>query len=96
MSGTSYGTIVLHAAPEAAVGGPLAVVEDGDLIELDAHSGKINMLVEEREIKRRLAALPPFEPAYKVGYRSMWLDQVLQAPDGCDYKFNVDPKWREK
>lgn len=96
MSGTSYGTIVLHAAPEAAVGGPLAVVQDGDMIELDAHNGKINMLVDEREIQRRLAALPPFEPAYKVGYRSLWLDQVLQAPDGCDYKFNVDPEWREK
>ncbi len=96
MSGTSYGTIVLHAAPEAAVGGPLAVVQDGDMVELDAHNGKINMLVDAREIQRRLAALPPFEPAYKVGYRSLWLDQVLQAPDGCDFKFNVDPEWRKK
>lgn len=95
MSGTSYGTIVLHAAPEAAVGGPLAVVQEGDMIELDAHHGRINMLVDEREIQRRLAALPPFEPAYQVGYRSLWLDQVLQAPDGCDFKFNLDPDWRK-
>ena len=94
MSGTSYGTIVLHVAPEAAVGGPLAIVEDGDLIELDANAGKLNLLVDEREIHRRLAAWRPPPPAYRVGYRSLWLDQVTQAPDGCDFRFNIDPEWR--
>ena len=95
MSGTSYGTIVLHVAPEAAVGGPLAVVEDGDMIELDAYAGKINLLVDEREIQRRLAAWQPPTPAYELGYRSLWLDQVTQAPEGCDFRFNVDPDWRK-
>lgn len=94
MSGTSYGTIVLHVAPEAAVGGPLAVVKDGDMVELDARAGKLNLLVDEREIQRRLADWKPSPPAYKVGYRALWIDQVLQAPDGCDFKFNVNPQWR--
>ena len=96
MSGTSYGTIVLHAAPEAAVGGPLAVVEDGDMIELDALAGKIDLLVDEREIQRRLEKWEPPEPAYEVGYRSLWIDQVTQAPEGCDFKFNIDRNWRSR
>jgi len=96
MSGTSYGTVVLHVAPEAAVGGPLAVVEEGDMISLDAEAGKLDLLVDEREIQRRLAAWRPPPPAYKVGYRSLWLDQVTQAPQGCDFTFNVDPEWRER
>ena len=96
MSGTAYGTIVLHVAPEAAVGGPLAIVENGDMIELDANAGTLNLLVDEREIQRRLAAWTPPPPAYDVGYRSLWIDQVTQAPEGCDFKFNVDPAWRKK
>ena len=96
MSGTSYGTIVLHVAPEAAVGGPLAIVEDGDKVELDAANGKLNLLVDAREIQRRLAAWRPPEPAYDTGYRSLWLDQVTQAPDGCDFRFNLDPAWRKR
>ena len=96
MSGTSYGTIVLHVAPEAAVGGPLAVVEDGELIELDARAGKLNLLVDEREIQRRLAAWAPPPPAYELGYRSLWIDQVTQAPDGCDFRFNTDKEWRTR
>ncbi|MBC7237385.1 MAG: dihydroxy-acid dehydratase, partial [Chloroflexi bacterium] len=96
MSGTSYGTIVLHVAPEAAVGGPLAIVEDGDLIELDAERGVLNLLVDEREIQRRLAAWKPEPPAYQNGYRALWIDQVLQAPDGCDFKFCVEEKWLDK
>ena len=95
MSGTSYGTIVLHVAPEAAIGGPLAIVEDGDLIELDAHAGKLNLLVDDREIQRRMAAWTPPPPAYTTGFRSLWLDQVTQAPEGCDFRFNIDPEWRK-
>ncbi len=96
MSGTSYGTIVLHVAPEAAVGGSLAVVQDGDMIELDARAGKLNLLVDDREVQRRLAAWSSPPPAYEVGYRSLWIDQVTQAPDGCDFRFNVDKGWRTK
>ena len=96
MSGTSYGTVVLHVAPEAAIGGPLAIVQDGDLIELDAQGGKLNLLVDEREIQRRLAEWKPAPRSYDLGYRSLWLDQVLQAPDGCDFKFNVDRSWRDE
>jgi dihydroxy-acid dehydratase len=93
MSGTSYGTIVLHVAPEAAIGGPLAVVQDGDMIELDAMAGKINLLVDEREIQRRLAAWQPPEPRYTQGYRALWVDQVTQAPDGCDFRFSCEKDW---
>jgi dihydroxy-acid dehydratase len=96
MSGTSYGTVVLHVAPEAAIGGPLAIVEDGDMIELDADAGKINLLVDEREIQRRLAAWSPPPPAYELGYRALWIDQVTQAPEGCDFRFNVDKNWRKR
>ena len=96
MSGTSYGTVVLHVAPEAAIGGPLAIVQDGDLIELDAQGGKLNLLVDEREIQRRLAEWKPAPRSYDLGYRSLWLDQVLRAPDGCDFKFNVDRSWRDE
>ena len=93
MSGTSYGTIVLHVAPEAAVGGPLAVVQDGDMIELDAHRGALNLLVDEREIQRRLAEWKPEPPKYTQGYRALWIDQVTQAPDGCDFKFCIEKDW---
>lgn len=96
MSGTSFGTIVLHVAPEAAVGGPLAVVQDGDLIELDAMAGKLNLLVDEREIQRRLAAWQRPEPKYTQGYRALWIDQVTQAPEGCDFKFNIEKDWLKR
>lgn len=93
MSGTSYGTVVLHVAPEAAVGGPLAIVQDGDMIELDAMAGKLNLLVDEREIQRRLAAWKPAPPRFTHGYKALWIDQVLQAPDGCDFKFCAEKDW---
>jgi dihydroxy-acid dehydratase len=96
MSGTSYGTIVLHVSPEAAIGGPLAIVENGDMIELDARAGKLNLLVEEREIQRRLAKWKAPKPPFETGYRSLWMDQVNQAQDGCDFKFNVDKNWRKR
>ena len=93
MSGTSYGTVVLHVAPEAAIGGPLAVVEDGDLIELDAARGVLNLLVDGREIQRRLSNWEPPPPPYTQGYRALWLDQVTQAPDGCDFRFCSQRDW---
>ena len=93
MSGTSYGTIVLHVAPEAAIGGNLALVEDGDMIELDALAGKLNLLVDERELARRRAAWQPPEPRFTSGYKALWIDQVSQAPDGCDFDFNRQKDW---
>jgi dihydroxy-acid dehydratase len=93
MSGTSYGTVVLHVAPEAAVGGPLALVEDGDLIELDAYAGKLNLLVDERELARRREAWCAPEPRFTSGYKALWIDQVSQAPDGCDFDFNRQKDW---
>jgi dihydroxy-acid dehydratase len=95
MSGTCFGTIVLHVSPEAAIGGPLAIVKDGDMIELDARAGKLNLLVEEREINRRLSEWKAPKPKFETGYRSLWIDQVNQAQDGCDFKFNVDKNWRK-
>ncbi len=64
------------------------------MIELDAGAGKLSLLVDEREIQRRLAAWKPAPPTYEVGYRSLWIDQVTQAPDGCDFRFNIDKNWR--
>jgi dihydroxy-acid dehydratase len=93
MSGTSFGTVILHVAPEAAVGGPLAIVEEGDMVELDAEQGALNLLVEDNEIQRRLANWSPPPPAYTQGYRALWLDQVTQAPDGCDFKFCCQRDW---
>ena len=88
MSGTSFGTVVLHVAPESAVGGPLAAVRDGDLIELDVPNRRLELLVPAEEIARRLREewqRPP--PAYRRGYGKLFLDHVLQAPEGCDFDF---------
>ena len=87
MSGTAGGTTVLHVAPEAAVGGPLALVREGDEIRLDAENRSLNLLVDEEELARRRAAWRPPNPAWKRGYRRLFLDHVLQAPEGCDFDF---------
>lgn len=86
MSGTAYGTVVLHAAPEAAVGGPLAAVRDGDRIALSVRDKRIDLLVDEREVGRRLESWsPPAAP--ERGYRALFRRTVLQAPRGCDFDF---------
>ena len=87
MSGTSFGTDVLHISPESAIGGPLAAVQTGDEIELDVPNRKIELRVPENEIQRRLAERPPAEPAYERGYGKLFLDQVTQAHEGCDFRF---------
>jgi dihydroxy-acid dehydratase len=88
MSGTAYGTIVLHVSPEAAVGGPLAVVQNGDRIVLSVAKKRIDLLVAPDEIARRLTAWsPPPEP--KRGYAALYRRTVLQAQDGCDFDFLV-------
>jgi dihydroxyacid dehydratase/phosphogluconate dehydratase len=87
MSGTSFGTTVLHVAPEAAVGGPLALVEDGDQIELDADARTLALLVDDAELDRRRTRLTPREPHFDRGYGAMFVDHVLQADQGCDFDF---------
>jgi len=89
MSGTSFGTIVLHVAPESAIGGPLAAVRTGDEIELDVPARRLQLLVPDEEIARRLAEHKKPAPAYRRGYGRLFLDHVLQAPQGCDFDFLV-------
>jgi dihydroxy-acid dehydratase len=87
MSGTSFGTDVLHVSPEAAIGGPLAAVQTGDEIELDVPGRKIELRLPPEEIKRRLAAYKPAPPAYRRGYGKLFLQEVTQAHEGCDFRF---------
>ena len=89
MSGTAYGTVVLHVAPEAAVGGVLALVRDGDMIELDVEAGRVDLLVEEEELARRRAELVlPVLP--KRGWRRLYGERVMQANYGADLDFMRD------
>ena len=90
MSGTAYGTVVLHVAPEAAAGGPLAIVRDGDWIVLDCKAGTLDLEVSDDEIARRQAAWQA-RPAGKLksGYQQLYIDRVLQADEGCDFDFLV-------
>ena len=87
MSGTSYGTCVLHVAPEAAVGGPLAAVQTGDRIRLDVEGRRLDLLVDDAEIARRLAAWKPADPRFSRGYGKLFVDEVTQANHGCDFRF---------
>jgi len=87
MSGTSFGTNVLHVAPESAVGGPLAIVETGDEIVLDVPARKLELIVPQAEIERRLAGFTPPPRHYKRGYGRLFLDHVTQAHLGCDFDF---------
>jgi L-arabonate dehydrase len=89
MSGTAYGTVVLHIAPEAAVGGLLALVKTGDLIELDVPERRLHLRVTDEEIARRRAGWRPPEPAATRGYVKLYVDHVLQANRGCDLDFMV-------
>lgn len=93
MSGTAYGTIVLHVAPEAAIGGPLALVRDGDEIELDVANRRLHLHVADEELARRRAAWQPPAPHYQRGYGRLFLDSILQAPEGMDFGFllGADP-----
>ena len=87
MSGTAYGTIVLHVSPEAAIGGPLALVKNGDRIRVSVKNRRIDLLVDEAELaKRRAAWKPPVTPPAR-GYAKLYMDNVLQAEDGCDFGF---------
>jgi dihydroxy-acid dehydratase len=87
MSGTSYGAVVLHVAPESAIGGPLALAETGDRIRLDADARRLDLLVDEAELGRRRSAWSPPRPKDSRGYRRMYEEHVLQANEGCDLDF---------
>jgi dihydroxy-acid dehydratase len=89
MSGTAYGTVVLHVAPEAAAGGPLALVRNGDLITLDVAAGRLHLHVDEAELAGRRAAWRPPEPPAARGYAKLYVDHVLQADQGADLDFLV-------
>ncbi|MGN5287858.1 L-arabinonate dehydratase [Aeromonas sp. 11P] len=87
MSGTHYGTCILHVAPEAAIGGPLALVRTGDLIELDIANGRLNMLVSDEELAERRRTLKPVHKVYERSYAALYQQHVTQADQGCDFDF---------
>ena len=87
MSGTAFGTVVLHVAPEAAAGGPLRAVRDGDPIVLDVDAQRLDVDIPAGELARRLEQLGPAEPRYTRGYGALYVEHVLQANEGCDFDF---------
>jgi dihydroxy-acid dehydratase len=87
MSGTAYGTVVLHVCPEAAAGGPLALVENGDMIELDVEAGRLSLDVPDAELARRRESWRPPAPAMTSGYQKMYIEHVMQASEGADLDF---------
>ena len=91
MSGTAYGTVVLHVAPEAAAGGPLAAVRNGDFIELDCAGGRLHLDISDEALQARLSDLKPDTSAkiFSSGYSRLYVDHVLQADEGCDFDFLV-------
>ncbi len=89
MSGTAYGTVVLHVSPESAAGGPLAVVQNGDEIELDTDARKLELRVSDDELNRRKAAWKPAPDSWTGGYQRLYIDHVLQADQGADLDFLV-------
>jgi dihydroxyacid dehydratase/phosphogluconate dehydratase len=89
MSGTAYGTVVLHTAPEAAAGGPLALVQDGDMIELDVARRRLHLDVADVELAKRRATWSAPRLPGDGGYQRLYIDHVLQADRGCDMDFLV-------
>ena len=87
MSGTSYGACVLHVAPESHVGGPLALVRDGDVIELDVEARRISLAVSDEELEKRRADWQPPAAKYGRGYGALYLQHITQANEGCDFDF---------
>ena len=87
MSGTSYGACVLHVSPESFVGGPLALLTEGDVIELDVHARQLNMRVNEEDLAHRRAAWKPKQGIYPRGYGKLFMQHIQQADQGCDFDF---------
>jgi dihydroxy-acid dehydratase len=92
MSGTAFGTIVLHVTPEAADGGPLGLVRSGDRIRLSVAGRRLDLLVPEEELARRRAAAPAPAPAPSRGYARLYHEHVLSADRGCDFDFLIAPR----
>jgi dihydroxy-acid dehydratase len=89
MSGTAYGTVVLHTTPEAAAGGPLAAVRNGDFIELDVPNRRLHLDISDAELAKRLQGWKPPVPPLESGYWKLYIDHVLQADQGADLDFLV-------
>jgi dihydroxy-acid dehydratase len=87
MSGTAFGTVVLHVSPESVAGGPLGVVETGDPIVLDVDGQRLDLDLPARELEHRVQAFTPPVPHYRRGYGALYLEHVLQADEGCDFDF---------
>jgi len=87
MSGTSFGTVLLHAAPEAAAGGPIGLLRDGDVIDWDIPAGRADVLLSDDELAARRAAAPPYRSPHLRGWPRLYQEHVMQAPDGCDLDF---------
>jgi len=91
MSGTAFGTIVLHVTPDSASGGPLGLVRNGDRIRLSVKERRIDLLVDEAELKRRAAAAPPPQARPERGYARLYAQEILGADEGCDFAFLRPP-----
>jgi len=91
MSGTAFGTIVLHVSPESHIGGPLSLVKDGDMITLDVKNKRLDLEVDQVELDKRRAALPsrPADGGFERGYGKMYSQHITQAQDGCDFDFLI-------
>jgi dihydroxy-acid dehydratase len=96
MSGTAFGTIVLHVTPESAIGGPLAYVQNGDRIRLSVRNREISLLVSEDELQRRRSAMPVVPPTAERGYKKLFLQSVTQADKGVDFDFLRAPDTKGK
>jgi dihydroxy-acid dehydratase len=89
MSGTAYGTVILHVAPESAVGGTLALVQNGDMISLDVAKRSLQLEVSDEELAKRKKEWSPPKPQAERGYTKMYIENVNQADKGCDLKFLI-------
>lgn len=87
MSGTAFGTVVVHVTPESTAGSPLAAVRTGDMIELDVPNRRLDLMVEDREVQRRLQEIPQRKPHFRRGYGWMFSQHIMQADKGCDFDF---------
>jgi dihydroxy-acid dehydratase len=87
MSGTSYGTCILHVSPESFIGGPLALLRDGDMIELNVEQRQLNVRLSQEQLRQRRADWQPPPPRYQRGFGWLFSQQVTQAHEGCDFRF---------
>jgi dihydroxy-acid dehydratase len=87
MSGTAFGTVVLHVTPDSASGGPLGLVRNGDRVRLSVKQRRIELMVEDAELKKRAAAMPKATEKPDRGYAKLFAEQILGADEGCDFAF---------